>query len=190
MMESSVLENVDSSAVDRSNGESRKLWQTSAPYNTTVQFGEGNIGDTQYYTTVTEFQESDENKKACDIIVRIITPNTEGIPETVHARYVSNRSAENARILIDAGAYSSEFWKEEDQNQSSPPYGKGKGGKMMRTKVNGQQLDYISYGLLSTYSPDVARKKRIIQLLNDNSIFFQCEEAAALLSATASTIVA
>ena len=52
---------------------------------------------------------------------------------------------------------------------------------MMRLKLNGMEVDQAAFLQFSAFSTYGARKKRAVQLLNDNNIFSQCEEATDLL---------
>ena len=113
---------------------------------------------------MTEFQDDDGNKKACDVIARITTPNSDGVPEQATIRYASTTFNDYNTIIVHRGEYRTEFQMEEDESQSGPPFGGNlKGGKKMRTKVNGLELDNTTYAQFLLYSPDGAKKKRAIQ---------------------------
>ena len=182
-------ENVDGSVVDRSNnGERRNLRQLE--YSDAIPALVGSawvvFEESEINITLTEFQDNDGNKKACDVIARVTTPNKDGVPEVVTVRFASDTFLNSPSIIVHSGVYRTEISMEEDESQSGPPFGgngkgNGSGGKVMRTKLNGMELEASSYNDFSNYSAYGARKKRAIQLLNDNNIFAKCEEAADLL---------
>ena len=92
-------ENVDGSVVDRSNnGERRNLFRIER-VPTLMSFNWFTVGQSEIEVALTEFQDDDGNKKACNVIARITTPNSDGVPELatvyhkVHQAMARNVSA-------------------------------------------------------------------------------------------------
>ena len=117
------------------------------------------LGQSKIDLTLTEYKDSDGNKKACDVIAR---PNPDGVPELAIVHYLSNIfiQAATPTLTTTSGSYKSELFYMEDE---SPPFGRkgnGSGGKVMRTKINGVDLDPRLFKDFLKFSHYGARKKR------------------------------
>ena len=157
----------------------------SISYGATTSYDWVIVGNSNIEVTSTEYKDSDGNKKACDVIVRMTTPNPDGVALPVTVRYDSNFIIGfrlPPTLIATSGSYKSEFFYMDE----SPPFGgngkgNGSGGKVMRLKINGVDVLSSSFKDFLKFSQYGARKKQTVQLIIENKIFSQCEEAAAFL---------
>ena len=83
-----------------------------------MSVGSVSIGSVEVQVTLTEFQDDDGNKKACDVIARINTLNSDGVSEAVTVRYDSTTtfsqiSNYSSTIWLHSGTYRTQIYTEE-----------------------------------------------------------------------------